>query len=187
MKKHSKTKPVKENKFLLIALIVIILAGIVSIAIFYIVPTIKVQIRENRIQEIYSSFNLSDDYILQSESIFGEKKVYEWDKDRSYSSSSTYLRGADVDQTVSELDKAIKEAGFSFFDEPYEGSTFTQFHYKSDRDEYVRLTVSSKLRDDAFQNSVLMTGEIADEVFDIDPNAGPSNVTIKVNLDDNNE
>lgn len=143
--------------------------------------------RKDRIEAIYSSLNLGDEYIPQFYDVFGDKRPYDYDASRSMSSQITYVRGANVDTTVADLSKKIKDAGFVYFEEPYPGSTSIQYHYKSDKGEYVRLSVSSKLRDDAFQNVYLMTGGTTDDLFKIDPNAGPSNATIKVNLDDNNE
>lgn len=187
MKKKSKNQPSKTKKITVISIGVLLIAAVVAASVWYITPKISNQVREDRIRAIYSSLNLGDEYILQDESIFGEKKIYEWDSSRSYSSWRTYIRAANVDQTVADLSRAITDAGFTYFEEPYPGSTYTQLHYKSDKNEYIRLTVSSKLRDDAFQNSILMSKEISEELFEIDPNAGPSNITIKVNLDDNNE
>ena len=119
--------------------------------------------------------------------MFGEKKVYTYDKGRSYSSSKTYIHADTVNATVTELKKSIADAGFKYISEPYPGSTFKELHFKSDKGEYLRLNVSSKLRDDAIQNTALMKKELTDAVLGIDANAGPANVTIKVNLDDNNE
>lgn len=143
--------------------------------------------RKDRITAIYKSLNLSGDYQLHSTDIFGNKRVYNWDKSRTYSSSQTYERGADVKTTVAELRKAIQAAGFNYFEEPYPGSTFTELHFKSVQNEYLRLNVSSELRDDSLQDDELMTHTISPATISLDPNAGPSNVTIKVNLDDNNE
>ena len=57
--------------------------------------------------------------------------------------------------------------------------------YKSPRNEYLRVSVESKTRGDDFFNKSQMGLSIND--ITTSPNAGPSNVTIKVNLDDNNE
>jgi hypothetical protein len=155
--------------------------------ILLLTPNITNGIRLGRINDIYTKINVSDKYIPHFQDVFGDKRPYNNDKSRSTSSEKGYFRGASVDVTVKELDAAIKMAGFVFIDEPDKGSPDVQYHYKSVRGEYVRLSVSSKLRADAFQNSYLMTGEYKQSTFSIDPNVGPSNVVIKVNLDDNNE
>jgi hypothetical protein len=148
-----------------------------------------VQPREARIVEIYKSLDIGDEYRLESSDISGQKKVYEWDPGRSYSSSIELIRGLTVEKTFAELDAKITAAGFTKFDEPYAGSLAMQYHYKSKGGEFIRLSVSSKLRDDAFTNFSLMNpgSEVPDTAFSLDPNAGPSSVTLKVNLDDNNE
>ena len=148
----------------------------------------NVEARKDRIVAIYDSLKLGDEYQLTSSDIFGEKRVYEWDSSRTYSSSKEYDRGANVDTTVAELKKSIENAGFTYFDEPYQGSWIHQYHYKSDKNEYLRLSVMSKPKWDASRYDALMgRTEFSDAFFNADPNTGPSMVTIKVNLDDNNE
>lgn len=144
--------------------------------------------RLSRIQTIYSNVNLDDSYMVQTTNVFGDKRGYEWDKGRTYSSSVSYVHADTVSNTVADLDGKIKSAGFSFIDEPYPGSVSVQYHYKSKDGEYIRLTVSSKPYDDAVFNALHMNKDSVGSVIDAaDKNAGPSNVIIKVNLDDNNE
>jgi len=143
--------------------------------------------REARIVEIFDSIKIPEETFFQESSIFGDKRPYEFDKSRSTSSYKRFVVAAPVDETFSNFDQLIRNAGYTYFEEPYPGSTFKQYHYKSDKGEFVRLTVSSKLRDDAGSSDILMKGDLSDDYFKIDPNAGPSRVTIKVNLDDNNE
>lgn len=191
MTKAKKNSSLKSKRILFVLLLALIIAATIYVlfvggrTVFYVEP------REQRIKEIFSSLNLSDKYIIQDEEISGEKRVYEYDSSRSFSSYREYLRAATLSDTVKELDGAIKAAGFTFTDEPYAGSVgSTQYHYKSNKNEYVRLSVTSKPRMDAFQNFALMNSgaeSFPESIFEIDPNAGPSKVTIKVNLDDNNE
>jgi hypothetical protein len=156
----------------------------VSIGIFFLVTDIIPSAnRASRINNIYASLAIDDDYTLVRSDIFGKKRVYEWDSGRTYSSSKTYTHDADVDVTVASLRQKIESAGFTYFEEPYPGSTYDQLHFKSENNEYIRLTVSSKPRDAALKGSTSSD----DDGFGINPNTGPSNVTIKVNLDDNNE
>ena len=181
-KKHKETFRLKKNKTAAIIIALIIIVLILTVVCAFIVPKISSEIRRNRIVEIYNSLNIDNNkYIKMSESIFGEKRLYEWDSGRSYSSSIRYVRGANVDVTVAELQKAITGAGYKYFEQPYPN----EYHYKSSKNEYIRLNVSSKLRDDAFFNNYHMG--LSTDNINIDSNAGPSNVTIKVNLDDNNE
>lgn len=182
IKKNKKSKLIIKS--LIVTASLIALAVVITVAIY---PTINNEARKQRIENIYNNLQLSDDYILSSADVFGEKRVYEWDQGRSYSSSKQYTRGADVDKTVAELKKSIEDAGFTFFGEPYPGSADTQLHFKSIDNEYIRLTVSSKPRDDNFENKRLMRIELGNSDFSMGSNAGPSNVIIKVNLDNNNE
>lgn len=183
----------KSSKLVLVMFITLIAVG--GVAGYYLnswqhnqVNT-AVDTRKDRIIAIYDSLKLDTSYQLINSSVFGEKRVYEWDAGRTFSSEKTYDRGSDVASTVAELRSKIESAGFTYFEEPYPGSTYIELHFKSSKNEYVRLNVQSKLRFDAMRNDALMNGgkSISQAVLDLDPNAGPSIVTIKVNLDDNNE
>jgi hypothetical protein len=143
--------------------------------------------RLTRINEIYENLKLDPiKYQPLSSEVFGDKRVYEWDSGRTYSSAQTYQYGANVDTAVAELRKSIEVTGFTYFDEPYPGSVFTQLHFKSAKNEFIRLSIESKPRFDALRNEILMNSSVQAST-DMDPNAGPSTITIKVNLDDNNE
>lgn len=139
--------------------------------------------RKQRIMDIYDSLALGKDYIPQYYDVFGDKRVYDYDSSRTRSSMIIYTHGDTVSNTVEELKQKAATAGFVLFDEPYEGG---QQHFKSKNNEYLRISVDSKLRMDAFHNAYIM-GQSVETASKIDKNAGPVNVTIKVNLDDNNE
>lgn len=192
-KKSTKTSKQEKHSplFIVVVAIIAILATIVlgSWGVKEVISANN-QARLDRIEEIYSTLQLNpDEYQVTNVNVFGEKRVYEWDAQRSYSSEINYVKGDTVTNTFNALDAKIREAGYEFIDEPYAGSVFKQFHYKSDKGEYIRLTVSSKIHDDAIRNSAIMN-ESMDSLADTDPailDKGPANVTIKVNLDDNNE
>ena len=191
-KKQSKKVVISRRNRIAVLLAVILLAGaslvVLSASTARWIATAQSEQREDRIEGIYTSLAIPEAYRLTDSDVFGEKRIYDWDKNRTYSSSKWYLRGAPVDETVAEVDGLIKAAGFEFIDEPYAGSVFTQYHYKSKKGEYIRLTVSSKPYDDAFDNALVMDEtRLADLTRTLNINAGPSNVLIKVNLDDNNE
>jgi len=139
------------------------------------------------IKDIYASLNVGKEYQVVSSNVFGDKRPYSYDKSRSASSQVNYIHADTVSNTVADLDAKIKAAGFTFIDEPYPGGAGVQYHYKSAKGEYVRLSVESKPYHDAFYNAYAMDGKVPESVFAMDKNAGPSEVTIKVNLDDNNE
>jgi hypothetical protein len=100
-----------------------------------------------------------------------------------------YVHGDTVTNTFNELDAKIREAGFVFINEPYPGAVQRQYHYKSADGAYIRLSVESKKYADAIRNAAIMKQDItaAVEQAGKDIESGPANVTIKVNLDDNNE
>lgn len=135
--------------------------------------------REERIRTIFDSIAIDDSFEITREDIFGDKRVYEWDDGRTYSSSREYLRDAEVRDTKQIARDAIEAAGFTFFDEPYAGSVASQYHFKNDYGEYVRLSVMSQNVMSSSQNNRQLTEE--------ERYAAPSIVIIKVNLDDNNE
>lgn len=198
-KKPTSKKPNKKEaprawtlRFFLVSIGIFILAVssviVISLLASHAITAQLNKDRLDRIQNIYGSLKLDDEkYITQKSDVFGDKRVYEWDKGRTYSSAVEYLHADTVSNTATELDGKIKAIGFKFIDEPYPGSTYTQYHYKSEKGEYIRLTVSGKPYWDAIQNNYLMTGTTPDSVYEMDKNAGPSKVIIKVNLDDNNE
>lgn len=185
-KKSAKVSYLSSNK---------LIYGVVAIAVIAILVTVVPatfgyatnQIRLQKINDVYTALDLDDSYMIQSKDVFGEKRVYEWDKSRTYSSMKQYIKAAPVDTTTTELRKKIEAAGFTFHEEPYPGSMNQKLIFKSDNGTYVRLDVSSKTRDDVFRNKFLMKQELTDADYAIDANSGPSNVIIKVNLDDNNE
>ena len=185
---NKKTKSLKKKQIktavitALVTTITICLIGLILST-----PMITNHFRKERIEAIYSSLNIPDDYYLQKQDVFGEKKVYDYDKSRTYSSSKEYLHGENVDVTAKKLKSAILNAGFKYIGEPYPGSVQLQYHFKSERGEYIRLSVWGKPRNDEMQNKVIMKQALTEADFNVDGNAGPSKVIIKVNLDDNNE
>lgn len=191
--RSTKTKgdSLKKRILLGIGLLIIVLATVASMAAYAKHRSVADlnQQRYDRIVAIYNSLKLGDDYEVTSVNVFGDKRVYEWDSGRTQSSIMTYVYPATVSDTLADLNLKVTAAGFTYFDEPYPGTPISrQFHYKSEKGEYIRVTVSSKVYDDAFQNArIINEASIIDAVAGVDTNAAPSNVTIKVNLDDNNE
>ncbi len=171
----------------------IFLVAVTSVLVlsFYVSQNILAQQwgdRYDRIQTIYKSLDLDESYAVSTADVFGQKRVYDWDKSRTHSSYVHYIHSDTVSNTVAELDGKIKAAGFTFINEPYPDSSEKQYHYKSDKGEYIRLSVNSKPRDDALHDAFVMNqNAIPENILSMDTNAGPSNVIIKVNLDDNNE
>ncbi len=176
-----------KRKVLSAVLIITFLVFIATTAYLFLIPTVDNNIRKDRIIAIYNSLNLDEQkYLIQKQSIFGVKKFYSYDTSRTHASMKEYIRGANVDTTVAELKQALASAGFTFYENPYPESSTQYLHYKSAKNEYIHITVSSKLRDDAFFNSSYMNQSPVYSDFESMANSGPSDVIINVNLDDNN-
>lgn len=140
------------------------------------------QVRYDRISAIYTSFNLGDSYRIATSNVFGDKRVYEWDKGRTYASSVEYGHNDTVLNTYADLKKKIEAAGFSYFQSEYGGSVAQLDEYKNSAGEYVRVNVSTS---EVHAMNIYGTPTAVTDIADT--NAAPSYVVIKVNLDDNNE
>jgi len=140
------------------------------------------QTRLDRISSIYTSISLGDSYRIDQSNVFGDKRVYDWDHSRSFSSSVEYGHNDTVTNTFADLKKKIEAAGFTYVQTEYSGSIAQIVEYKDGNGEYIRVGVeTSAVRDMSTYGTPGTVADIADT------NAAPSYVTIKVNLDDNNE
>lgn len=163
----------------------VVLVIVAVLAVKMIIPAATSAVRLSQINGIYASLHLGNDYPVTSEAVFGDKRVYSYDKGRTMSSQKNYIHDATVDTTVADLRHKIEAAGFSFVGEPYPGSSQTQLHFKSKNSHYIRMTVSSTRRDSAARTGDMNILALYDQTHS--PDEGPSAVIIKVNLDDNNE
>ena len=182
-----KTKILPRQVFIAVGLALIV-AGSIYVFASYAVKIFYEMPRAARVHEIYASLQLPKEYIYQSGAIAGERRLYKQDGTRSWSSYQQYLRGADLDDTIKELDQHITSAGFSEIERSDEGAVIAERQYINQKQEYLRVAAESKLRLDYYQNTFLMgldTKTIEENA--VDPNTGPIRVNIKVNLDDNNE
>ena len=169
------------------AIIVFVLFATLSMSIYTVnrvVTGYENSNRYNRIEAIYNSLTLGDTYRVAKSDVFGDKRVYEWDSSRTYSSSVEYGHNDTVKNTFADLTKKIEAAGFTKFETAYEGSTAEQYHFKNADGEYIRVSVVSST-----EHSMVLYGTPSlEEWLKVeDKYAAPSYVTIKVNLDDNNE
>lgn len=140
------------------------------------------QTRYDHIAAIYTSFNLGDSYRIAASNVFGDKRVYSWDKGRTYSSSIEYGHNDTVRNTFADLEKKVEAAGFSFVQTEYADSVAQINEYKNSDGAYVRVSVETReVNDMSIYGAPASVSDISDT------NAAPSYVTIKVNLDDNNE
>lgn len=164
--------------------VVALLLGLIFTLI--IIPKIHNDIRLNRINEIYSSIKLPQNVYAEADTVFGDKRIYSYDTSKSIPSSETFVVAKTVTDTFNTLDTAIKAAGYTPLAQANPDTVTKEAHYKTGKGEYIILNVESKLRLDAFQNELWMNDK-SGGFNQIDSNAGPSLVTLKVNLDDNNE
>lgn len=140
------------------------------------------QARYDRITAIYTSLNLGSSYRVVTGNVFGDKRVYDWDKGRTFASSIEYGHNDTVTNTFADLKKKIEAAGFTFVQSEYSGSVVQKDEYKNTDGEYIRVNVES---DDVHDMMTYGTPKSISDIFDT--NAAPSYVTIRVNLDDNND
>lgn len=183
---HTDTHIWLKKGLFIYAVIVFLAFVLISLSTYALVNTIqhqRNQARLDRINEIYSSLDLDGSYRMARSDVFGDKRVYTWDEDRSYSSSIEYGRNASVDATRSDLRSRILAAGFEEVGVEYEGSANEQQHYKSNDDEYIRVQVANS----EWYNSLLYGTELPSPEELQRGDASPVYVTIKVNLDNNNE
>ena len=187
-KKNSKKRSLNNHQIITLAGIGLVVILLALFIIFFAYPKVHSQQRLARIYDIYGSVALdADKCSIIDETVFGDKRVYEWDKSRTYSSEVHYTCNWDVATTIEAIKETVRNSDFTFQEEPYPGSVDWQYVYKSPKNEYMRINAGSKPWADALFNDLRMTGKISDETFAIDKNSGPTNVSIKVNLDDNNE
>lgn len=139
--------------------------------------------RLSEISSIYSSLNLDESYRIAKSDVFGDKREYSWDSSRSFSSSVEYGRNASVSDTFADLKNRIELAGFEQIEGPDYGPIARQDHYKNSDGQYIRVSVQSRAWYDAMLYGLETPAAQTPEATEV----GPVYVTIKVNLDDNNE
>lgn len=168
------------------AVLVFVVFATISMSIYLLerMATSRIdQTRLDRISSIYNSVQLDESYRQVRSDIFGDKRVYTSDKSRTYASSIEYGHNDTVSNTFADLKSKIEDAGFKYVETAYDGTVAKQLHFKNDKGEYVRVSVVTKAAED-----MAMYGVPTQEEWQAtDKNAAPSYVTIKVNLDDNNE
>ena len=141
--------------------------------------------RLNQIERIYADLKLDDTYRLAKSDIFGDKRVYNWDKSRTYSSSAEYGRNDTTANTFANLKSKAEAAGFTQVGDVY-GGVARQLYFKNANGVYLRISVNPKAWQDAIiygTSSAEETGFVMNDIA----NAAPVYVIIRVNLDDNNE
>lgn len=188
-KKHvqrTDTHWVVRRSLLSYAILVFVLFVSLALSLFFINRLIvnkENTDRYDKIMGIYSKLDLDKSYRAVKSDVFGDKRVYSWDKGRSYSSSQVYARNATPADTAADLQKKIEAAGFQYVQTEYADSTNPVFEYRNKSGNWIRVSPESKFVYDAY---TFGTTSASDPLVNHKDEA-PSYVTIKVNLDDNNE
>ena len=139
--------------------------------------------RLHRIQAVYQSLNLDNSYRAVRSDVFGDKRTYSWDESRSASSSIEYGHNDTPANTRADLAKKIEAAGFKRIGGAYEGSPSPQDYFKNDKGVYARVSTTSRYVQDSLIYGTFTEGDPLINHKD----EAPTYVTLKVNLDDNNE
>lgn len=182
---HNKTHILLRKSMIVYVSLVFIGFVLVSLSALAIVSanrTYAIYKRETQIADILNSLELDSSYIVAHADVFGDKRPYSWDSDRTMASSVSYGRNADRDATFADLNTRITSAGFTQIESPSYGSAARQDHYVSDAGEYIRVSI-----DTSEQYNSLIYGTDYPSAKSIAEGEGPVYVTIRVNLDDNNE
>ena len=182
----SNTHIMLKKGIVIYALLVFIMFVLVSVSWFTVHQFFASRTHNNRhaqIVSIYDSLKLDDSYRAVKFDVFGDKRVYSWDNNRTYASSIEYGRNDTPQNTAADLKAKIEAAGFTPAGTAYEGSTNPQYYYLNSKGNYVRVTVTSAY----IQNSIVYGTFSNDDPLINHKDEAPTYVTIKVNLDDNNE
>lgn len=172
----------KNKKIIIISSILIV--ALITISCLYIVPAINSNIRKNRIITIMNSIKIDDQKCyFRGEYLRGKVMSL----DTTVSNGTTYTRdyacNMKVDTTVAYIKSLASQAGLIYVNDPYPGSAVPTLDYKTTKNEYIRISMSSKLRDDAFYNRYNMGISTSTPDLDEMVNSGPTNVMFLLNLD----
>ena len=193
-KKKSSSKHISTNTthimlkkgIVIYALLVFIMFVLVSVTWFTVhqfIASRAIADRHAQIVSIYDSLKLDGSYRVAKFDVFGDKRVYSWDHSRTYASSVEYGHNDTPQNTAADLKAKIEAAGFTPAGTAYEGSTHPQYYYLNSKGNYIRVTVTSAF----VQNSITYGTFNNDDPMINHKDEAPTYVTIKVNLDDNNE
>ncbi len=193
-KASKKTKLIEFNKdkivirktpivytVLVVFLLALLVAG--AFGVYKYSVNVNNQARLSQIMDIYNDLQLEESYRPTNANVFGDKRVYEWDKGRTYASSVEYAHKDAPADVRANLRKKVEAAGFKFVQTEYEGSIQPSDQYRNDKGNYVRVSVTSKYVHDKF---TFGNYDVDDPLVN-HSNEAPSYIEIKVNLDDNNE
>lgn len=193
VKKKSQTKHLSHNKthilvkksiasYAVLVFVLFFMTALAGHALFGLSVSRTNNDRLERIQNVYNTINLDGSYRVAKSDVFGDKRTYSWDNNRTYSSSVEYGHNDTQANTLAALKTKIEQAGYHFTGQAYSGIA-TQYHFKGANNEYVRVQVLPR----EYKDAMIYGVPSLEERPTFDTSAAPVYVTIKVNLDDNNE
>ena len=194
IKKSSKSKHISKNKthimlkkgiviYSMLVFLGFILVSLSALALTGAVVAHNNNQRLDRINTIYTDLELDDSYRVADSNIFGDKRAYDWGEGRTFASSLSFGRNANRIETFDDLKTHIEAAGFEQIEGPNYGDIARQDHYRSAQGEYIRVSIDTK----AWHDAILYGTSAPQPGSDTATKTGPVYITIKVNLDDNNE
>jgi hypothetical protein len=184
MKKHY-SKILQKNKKIILLSSISTLIVVTLIALPFLAPNIRNNLRKNQIISIIDNLKLEDNkYIFKSEFGFDDKTALNWALPKHSKYTRSLVRNTDGKTTIAELTTIAKNANLHYINNtnPNEDSAVSVINYKTAKNEYVRFYISSKLREDMLYNKPSMTvAQFAES--DAMINSAPTNVMVVINLD----
>lgn len=189
-KKHvqrTDTHWVVRRSLLSYAVLVFLLFAMLSMSIFLIDRLVANKANSDRygkIMSVYQSLNLGDSYREQKSDVFGDKRIYESDKSRTYASSIIYSHLATPTETMAAVHKQVVAAGFTYVQTEYADSIQPIQEFKNSEGVWIRVGTMSK---SVYDMLFVYNNATAEDPAINHKDEAPTYVTVKVNLDDNNE
>lgn len=169
------------------SLLVFIGFVLISLSAYAISKTYSAHIdnqRLSRINTIYDTLKLGNGYYVSSQDVFGDKRVYSWDENRSEASSISGGHNDTPANTLRDLSTKVEAAGFAPAGTSTKGSTTTENYFKNAKGEWIRISVlSATIRDHLMYG----TSTKGTPITAAEEQSSPTYFTIWVNLDNNNE
>jgi hypothetical protein len=173
-----------KEKVILYTSIIAATAIVVTIVCLLVLPIVNNNIRKDRIISIMNSLKFdSQKCYFHGEYLRGQSMTLNWVVNKNTVYSRNYACNAKVGATVVYVKKLATSAGLIYVGDPYPGGFVHTIDYRTTKYEYLRISISSKLRDDAFYNRSNMGISTSTPDLDGMVNSGPTNVMIDVNLD----
>ncbi len=136
--------------------------------------------REMRIAAVYDSLELDNSYRIAKQDIFGDLRVNPNEEHGLASSVTEYGKNASRSSTFTDLEKHIKQAGFTKISNSDFDTTSRQDRYRNNKGESIRVSIETATVHNAALYGTSLPKPGSEEMIE----KGPVYVTIKVNLDE---